>query len=81
MIYKDVFRIRKKKKDNSSPGRKEIEKDDLELVYENDKEELYVDKKRLSIQGDILRIDEHFVKKENLDEEVFIIFFLKKNEL
>lgn len=50
VIYKDVFRI-KKKTPEASAKEKIAEKQNMALIYEDEKEQVYVDKKRLSIQG------------------------------
>ena len=50
VIYKNVFRV--KKKNAQSPtknSQKEIEKAELELIYENDQEQIYLDKKKLNL--------------------------------
>lgn len=77
VIYKDVFRIKKKKKGGSSREKKEIEKDDLELVYENEKEEVYVNKKRISVQGGLSISNQPIMPMEyleNLDHKVSLRF-------
>lgn len=47
-IYKNVFKIKSKKKDNARTDPKEAEKNDLELVFEDDKQQVFVNKKSLS---------------------------------
>jgi len=69
VIYKDVFRIKKKSSD-SSPK----EKQNLALIYEDEKEQVFVDKKRLSVQGLIaaqnpVLIGAHLNYKEKYEEE------------
>jgi len=45
-----VFRI-KKKSPEASAKKEAAEKQNMALIYEDEKEQVYVDKKRLSIQG------------------------------
>lgn len=48
-IYKNVFKIKsKKQKENSRVDPKEAEKNDLELVFEDDKQQVFVNKKSLN---------------------------------